>query len=252
VQNPIFCKKSSSALHRTARADLVEAPNLQFFLQKAKNARFFTSNKIKADASPLSAGAAKRRVENSYREDNTMQISTQSRKRLLFAALFLAILVPLFFTLEIRSQLPLLGFEGGSPLIDWVHQNTTGSGFLRKVTGDATFYSLVLLAKDSRLGALLFFQSIACASIALVLLWLTLYCKRSYLAPFTVAYTILSALIYLATMGDYAINSQAEEYCVLMLWGAYLREGRGLGSVLVYLTVVGCYFVSLARSRRAA
>ena len=175
-----------------------------------------------------------------------MQISTQSRKRLLFAALFLAILVPLFFTLEIRSQLPLLGFEGGSPLIDWVHQNTTGSGFLRKVTGDATFYSLVLLAKDSRLGALLFFQSIACASIALVLLWLTLYCKRSYLAPFTVAYTIL------ATMGDYAINSQAEEYCVLMLWGAYLREGRGLGSVLVYLTVVGCYFVSLARSRKAA
>lgn len=53
-------------------------------------------------------------------------------------------------------------------------------------------------------------------------------------------------------MGDYAINSQAEEYCVLMLWGAYLREGRGLGSVLVYLTVVGCYFVSLARSRKAA
>ena len=174
-----------------------------------------------------------------------MQIFTQSRKRLLFAALFLAILVPLFFTLEIRSQLPLLGFEAGSPLIDWVHQNTTGSGFLRKVTGDATFYSLVLLAKDSR-------QSIACAAIALVLLWLTLYCKKSYLTPFTIAYTILSALIYLATMGDYAINSQAEEYCVLMLWGAYLREGRGLGSVLVYLTVVGCYFVSLACSRRAA
>ena len=46
-----------------------------------------------------------------------MQISTQSRKRLLFAALCLAILVPLFFTLEIRSQLPLLGFEGGSHLI---------------------------------------------------------------------------------------------------------------------------------------
>ena len=134
-----------------------------------------------------------------------MQLSTQSRKRLLFAALFLAILIPLFFTLAIRSQLPLLGFEGGSPLIDWVHQNTTGSG-----------------------------------------------CKKSYLTPFTIAYTILSALIYLATMGDYAINSQAEEYCVLMLWGAYLREGRGLGSVLVYLTVVGCYFVSLACSRRAA
>ena len=157
-----------------------------------------------------------------------------------------------FSTLEIRAQLPLLGFEGGSPLIDWVHQNTAGSGFLRKVTGDATFYSLVLLAKDSRLGALLFFQSIVCAAITLVLLWLTLYCKKSYLTPFTIAYTILSALIFLATMGDYAINSQAEEYCVLMLWGSYLREGRGLGSVLVYLTVVGCYFVSLARSRKAA
>lgn len=181
-----------------------------------------------------------------------MQISTQSRKRLLFAALFLAILVPLFFTLEIRSQLPLLGFEGGSPLIDWVHQNTTGSGFLRKVTGDATFYSLVLLAKDSRLGALLFFQSIACASIALVLLWLTLYCKKTYLAPFTVAYALMSSLIFLATMGDYIINAGAGQYCAPMLWGSYLREGRGLGSVLVYLAVAGCYVVSLARSRRAA
>ena len=181
-----------------------------------------------------------------------MQISTQPRKRLLFAALFLALLIPFFFAFALRAQLPLLGFEGGSPLINWVHQNTTGSGFLRKVTGDATFYSLVLLAKDSCLGALLFFQSIACASIALVLLWLTLYCKKSYLTPFTIAYTILSSLIFLATMGDYAINSQAEEYCVLMLWGSYLREGRGLGSVLVYLTVAGCYFVSLARSRRAA
>ena len=182
-----------------------------------------------------------------------MQISTQSRKRLLFAALFLAILVPLFFTLEIRSQLPLLGFEGGSPLIDWVHQNTTGSGFLRKVTGDATFYSLVLLAKDSRLGALLFFQSIVCAAITLVLLWLTLYCKKSYLTPFTVAYTILSALIFLATMGDTIISEGGGgQYCAPMLWGAYLREGRGLGSVRVYLTVVGCYFISLARSRKAA
>ena len=181
-----------------------------------------------------------------------MQISTQSRKRLLFAALFLALLIPFFFAFALRSQLPLLGFEGGSPLIDWVHQNTTGSGFLRKVTGDATFYSLVLLAKDSRLGALLFFQSIACASIALVLLWLTLYCKKSYLTPFTVAYTILSALIFLATMGDYIINAGAGQYCAPMLWGSYLREGRGLGSVLVYLTVAGCYFVSLACSRRAA
>ena len=175
----------------------------------------------------------------------------QSSKRLLFAAPFLAILVPLFFTLEIRSQLPLLGFEGGSPLIDWVHQNTTGSGFLRKVTGDATFYSLVLLAKDSRLGALLFFQSIACASIALVLLWLTLYCKRSYLAPFTVAYALMSALIFLATMGDSIIIQGVGQYCAPMLWGSYLQDGGGLGSFLVYLAVVGCYFVSLVRSRKA-
>jgi hypothetical protein len=68
VQNPIFCKKSSSALHRTARADLVEAPNLQFFLQKAKNARFFTSNEIKARFPPfLFAKAAEERLENSYK-----------------------------------------------------------------------------------------------------------------------------------------------------------------------------------------
>lgn len=181
-----------------------------------------------------------------------MQISTQSRKRLLFAALCLAILVPSFLHPRNPRAAAAPRFQGGSPLIDWVHQNTAGSGFLRKVTGDATFYSLVLLAKDSRLGALLFFQSIVCAAITLVLLWLTLYCKKSYLTPFTIAYTILSSLIFLATMGDYAINSQSEEYCVLMLWGSYLREGRGLGSVLVYLTVVGCYFVSLARSRKAA
>ena len=119
-----------------------------------------------------------------------------------------------------------------------------------KETGDGTSYSLVLLAKNSRIGTLLFLQSLVCTVVTFILLWLTLYCKKSYLTPFTIAYTILSALIYLATMGDYAINSQAEEYCVLMLWGAYLREGRGLGSVLVYLVVVISYLVSIARSRR--
>ena len=69
--------------------------------------------------------------------------------------------------------------------------------------------------------------------------------------PFTTAYALLSALIFLATMGDYNINGSAGQYCVLMLWGAYIREARGLGSFLVYLAVVGCYFVSLARSRKA-
>ena len=44
-----------------------------------------------------------------------MQISTQSRKRLLFAALFLAILVPLFFTLALRSQIPLVSWYGDYP-----------------------------------------------------------------------------------------------------------------------------------------
>ena len=115
-------------MHRTARADLVEAPNLQFFLQKTKNARFFTSNEIKADASPpLSAGAAKRRVENSYREDNTIQISTQSCKRLLFAALFLALLIPLFFAFALRAQLPLLGFE--------MEKKSTVGQIIRQVKG---------------------------------------------------------------------------------------------------------------------
>lgn len=44
-----------------------------------------------------------------------MQISTQPRKRLLFAALFLALLIPLFFAFALRAQLPLLGFEGARP-----------------------------------------------------------------------------------------------------------------------------------------
>ena len=61
----------------------------------------------------------------------------------------------------------------------------------------------------------------------------------------------MSALIFLASMGDYCINSTAGQYCVPMLWGAYLREAQGLGSVLVYLAVAVCYFVSIARSRSA-
>ena len=97
---------------------------------------------------------------------------------------------------------------------------------------------------------LLFFQSLVCVVVTLLLLWLTLYCKRTYLAPFTVAYALISALIFLATMGDSIISEGAGQYCAPMLWGAYLREGRGLGSVLVYLAVVGCYFVSIVRSRR--
>ena len=78
-----------------------------------------------------------------------------------------------------------------------------------------------------------------------------MYCKKSYLAPFTVAYALMSALIFLATMGDSIISQGVGQYCAPMLWGSYLQEGRGLGSFLVYLAVVGCYFVSLVRSRKA-
>ena len=125
-----------------------------------------------------------------------MQVSTQSRKRLLFAALFLAILVPLFFTLALRSQFPLVSRYGDSPLTTWVHQNMT-SGFWMKDVGDSTGYSIILLDDDFRISLLLVLQCYSCFAIALVLLWLTFYCKKSYLVPFTVAYTILSALIFL-------------------------------------------------------
>ncbi len=175
----------------------------------------------------------------------------KSRKKILFAALAAAVLVPLLFAFALRSQLVLVDPADGSPLITWLQQNMTSGGFWMKETGDGTSYSLVLLAKDSLVGALLFFQSLVCVVITLILLWLTLYCKKSYLAPFTTAYALLSALIFLATMGDYCINSTAGQYCVPMLWGAYLREAQGLGSVLVYLAVAVCYFVSIARSRSA-
>ena len=52
-------------------------------------------------------------------------------------------------------------------------------------------------------------------------------------------------------MGDSIISQGVGQYCAPMLWGSYLQEGRGLGSFLVYLAVVGCYFVSLVRSRKA-
>lgn len=180
-----------------------------------------------------------------------MQISTQSRKRLLFAALFLAILVPLFFTLSIRSQPSLVSPSGDSPLIAYVHECMT-PGFWMNMIGEGTFYGHLLSSPKYQIGVLLIFQSLACVVITLLLLWSTLYCKKSYLAPFTVAYALMSALIFLATMGDSIIIQGVGQYCAPMLWGSYLREGRGLGSVLVYLTVVGCYFVSLARSRKAA
>ena len=181
-----------------------------------------------------------------------MQLSIRSRKKILFLALFFAMSVPLFFALALRSQLAAIDPANGSPLITWLQQNMTSGGFWMKETGDGTSYSLVLLAKSSQIGALLFFQSLACAAVTLILLWLTLYCKKSCLAPFTAAYALLSALIFLATMGDYSINATAGQYCVPMLWGAYLREARGLGSALVYLAVVICCFVSIARSRRPA
>lgn len=109
----------------------------------------------------------------------------------------------------------------------------------------------MLSSPKYQIGVLLIFQSLVCVVITLLLLWLTLYCKRTYLTPFTVAYTILSALIFLATMGDTIISEGGGgQYCAPMLWGSYLREGRGLGSVLVYLAVVISYLVSIARSRK--
>ena len=181
-----------------------------------------------------------------------MQLSgiMQARKKLLFTALFLAILVPLFFTLAIRSQLSLVSPSGDSPLIAYVHECMT-SGFWMDMIGEGTFYGHLLSSTKYQIGVLLIFQSLVCVVITLLLLWLTLYCKRTYLTPFTVAYTILSALIFLATMGDTIISEGGGgQYCAPMLWGSYLREGRGLGSVLVYLAVVISYLVSIARSRK--
>ena len=174
----------------------------------------------------------------------------QSSKRLLFAALCLAILVPLFFTLSIRSQPSLVSPSGDSPLIAYVHECMT-SGFWMNMIGEGTFYGHLLSSPKYQIGVLLIFQSLACVVITLLLLWSTLYCKKSYLAPFTVAYALMSALIFLATMGDSIISQGVGQYCAPMLWGSYLQEGRGLGSFLVYLAVVGCYFVSLVRSRKA-
>ena len=181
-----------------------------------------------------------------------MQLSgiMQARKKLLFTALFLAILVPLFFTLAIRSQLSLVSPSGDSPLIAYVHECMT-SGFWMDMIGEGTFYGHLLSSPKYKIGVLLIFQSLVCVVITLLLLWLTLYCKKSYLTPFTIAYTILSALIFLATMGDTIISEGGGgQYCAPMLWGSYLREGRGLGSVLVYLAVVISYLVSIARSRK--
>lgn len=181
-----------------------------------------------------------------------MQLSgiMQARKKLLFTALFLAILVPLFFTLAIRSQLSLVSPSGDSPLIAYVHECMT-SGFWMDMIGEGAFYGHLLSSPKYQIGVLLIFQSLVCVVITLLLLWLTLYCKRTYLTPFTVAYTILSALIFLATMGDTIISEGGGgQYCAPMLWGSYLREGRGLGSVLVYLAVVISYLVSIARSRK--
>lgn len=48
-----------------------------------------------------------------------MQLSgiMQARKKLLFAALFIAILVPIFFALALRSQLAVINPADESPLI---------------------------------------------------------------------------------------------------------------------------------------
>ena len=152
----------------------------------------------------------------------------QARKMLLFAALFLAILVPLFFTLAIRSQLSLVSPSGGSPLITYVHECMT-SGFWMNMIEEGTSYGHLLSSPKYQIGMLLFFQSLVCVVITLLLLWLTLYCKKSYLAPFTVAYALMSALIFLATMGDRIISEGVGQYCAPMLWGSYIREGEQSG-----------------------
>lgn len=148
----------------------------------------------------------------------------QSSKRLLFAAPFLAILVPLFFTLSIRSQPSLVSPSGDSPLIAYVHECMT-PGFWMNMIGEGTFYGHLLSSPKYQIGVLLIFQSLACVVITLLLLWSTLYCKKSYLAPFTVAYALMSALIFLATMGDSIISQGVGQYCAPMLWGSYLQGG---------------------------
>lgn len=135
-----------------------------------------------------------------------------------------------FFTLSIRSQPSLVSPSGDSPLIAYVHECMT-PGFWMNMIGEGTFYGHLLSSPKYQIGVLLIFQSLACVVITLLLLWSTLYCKKSYLAPFTVAYALMSALIFLATMGDSIISQGVGQYCAPMLWGSYLQEGGGLGLV---------------------
>ena len=92
----------------------------------------------------------------------------QSSKRLLFAAPFLAILVPLFFTLSIRSQPSLVSPSGDSPLIAYVHECMT-PGFWMNMIGEGTFYGHLLSSPKYQIGVLLIFQSLACVVITLLL-----------------------------------------------------------------------------------
>ncbi len=170
----------SSAFAQNSPRGFSRSAELSVFSPKGEKCVLFTSNEIKADASPpLSAGAAKRRWKIHTGEDNTMQISTQSRKRLFVRRALPRNSRPSF--LHPRNPLAVAAprFRGrlapdrlGTSEYDWQR-------FLAESDRGRHLYSLVLLAKDSRLRGAAVFQSIACAAIALVLLWLTLYCKRA-------------------------------------------------------------------------
>ena len=59
----------------------------------------------------------------------------KSRKKILFAALAAAVLVPLLFAFALRSQLALVDPANGSPLITWLQQNMASSlcsSFMKK------------------------------------------------------------------------------------------------------------------------
>ena len=161
----------------------------------------------------------------------------QSSKRLLFAAPFLAILVPLFFTLSIRSQPSLVSPSGDSPLIAYVHECMT-PGFWMNMIGEGTFYGHLLSSPKYQIGVLLIFQSLACVVITLLLLWSTLYCKKSYLAPFTVAYALMSALIFLATMGDSIIIQGVMQYAGITIEDMH----SDWKSNLCYIPETDCFY----------
>lgn len=159
-------------------------------------------------------------------EDVQLSGVMRLRRLLSYVLLFLMILVPILWSGIIRIVMSEQEF---SQIISFF-KDCFWHGEFWVAENDPTLYLIVLLDNGGLLGALMTFHGVACFIAGIALVYMTIKTKMKHLIPFTIPYSVLAILLFLAGCGDYTLHTGVASYNILMLYGSYCKQSSKMQS----------------------